>query len=296
MTSSIQLFEHTLPIGNIESYIYWANKVPFLSKEEELELATKLKQNGDLDAARKLVLSHLRFVVKIARGYLSYGLQQADLIQEGNIGLMKAVKRFDPNVGVRLVSFSVHWIKAEIHEFILRNWRIVRMATTKEQRKLFFNLRKIAHKIGRIGWFTKDEIAFVAKELKVKPKEVINMEMRLNGRDISLDIRDDEEDDSHNRYHGEYLNLEDQSETADPASFLEKENLFSSREQHLTSALLQLDDRSRDILKQRWLSNNKPTLHELASKYNVSAERVRQLEGNALRKIKSLITKLMQNK
>ena len=238
----------------------------------------------------KSVLAHLRFVVHIARGYSSYGLQQADLIQEGNIGLMKAVKRFDPEHGVRLVSFAVHWIKAEIHEFVLRNWRIVKMATTKAQRKLFFNLRKMAHKLGRLGWFTKEEINTVAKELKVKPDEVIKMEMRLNSSDLAFDgYTDDDDNDNVASAPCEYLTLEDQSANANPIVFLENEDWSSSREHNLSQALQKLDERSKDIIEQRWLKNKKSTLHDLAAKYNISAERIRQLESNALLRLKQEI-------
>lgn len=295
MNTNLQIIERAFPIGSIDAYGYWVNQIPMLSKEEEQALASKLKHEGDLEAARRLILSHLRFVVHIAKGYLSYGLQQADLIQEGNIGLMKAVKHFDPDRGVRLVSFAVHWIKAEIHEFVLRNWRIVKMATTKAQRKLFFNLRKMAHKMGRLGWFTKDEIHAVAKELKVKPEEVMSMEMRLNNSDVAFDGIYDEDDDSDGERGNwsapcNYLSIQDQSASADPAEYLENEDWTAAREQHLNKALQCLDLRSRDIIAQRWLAGKKATLHKLAAKYNVSAERVRQLEQMAMLKLKQEIT------
>jgi RNA polymerase sigma-32 factor len=269
------------PLGSLDAYIYWVNQIPKLSVEEEFDLATKLQQDGDLEAARKLVLAHLRFVVSIAKNYLGYGLQQADLIQEGNIGLMKAVKRFDPKVGVRLVSFAVHWIKAEIHEFILRNWRIVKIATTKAQRKLFFNLRRATKKL---GWFNESEINNVAAEFQVDPKEVRLMEARMYGSDVPfVTFSDDDEENWNDPAH--YL----EAQNADPAINLEDVDWQEIREQKLHTALAILDERSRDILQCRWLAENKATLHELAAKYNISAERVRQLEDQALKKIKHLL-------
>ena len=285
-TASISNLEQALSLGSIEAYINWTRLTPILSKEEEHELAIKLKRDGDLSAARQLIVAHLRFVVHITRGYLGYGLAQADLIQEGNIGLMKAVKRFDPKFGVRLISFAVHWIKAEIHNFILRNWRIVRIATTKSQRKLFFNLRKLAKQMGRIGWLNKEEIYMVAKELKVSPQEVIKMDMRLNSVDVAFDCGNDYGTDAH----GQSLpSLIDQNSESNPALKLENSNWIASRKECLQLVLEQLDARSKDILEQRWLKNPKTTLQELALKYKVSIERIRQLESNTLSKLKRLL-------
>lgn len=286
ITNNLQILEKALPIGSLEAYSYWVNQIPMLSQEEEHDLATKFRQDGDLAAARQLVLAHLRFVVHIVRNYANYGLQKADLIQEGNIGLMKAVKRFDPNLGVRLVSFAVHWIKAEIHEFVLRNWRIVRMATTKAQRKLFFNLRKMANKLGRLGWFSDSEIELVAKELKVRPKDVANMEMRLNSPDVAFDAFADTNDEN-NSYNVPANYLEDPS--SDIAASLEQTESKDQQEHCLTEALKTLDERSRAIVGKRWLAKQKATLHELADQYHVSAERIRQIEENALRKLKEKI-------
>nr|WP_305885106.1 RNA polymerase sigma factor RpoH [Pleionea sp. CnH1-48] len=270
-----------VPQGSIEAYVQAVNAVSVLSAEEENTLARRFQEQGDLDAARQLVLSHLRFVVHIARSYNGYGLPQADLIQEGNVGLMKAVKRFNPDVGVRLVSFAVHWIKAEIHEFVLRNWRIVKVATTKAQRKLFFNLRGAKQ---RLGWFTNDEVEAVAKDLGVSTEEVRRMEGRLNARDAAFDAPNDD-DDSAAFAPAQYL--EDTS--ADPALVLEQDNWQNHHEAKLLRALEALDERSRDILQCRWLDDNKTTLQELADKYQVSAERIRQLEKNAIKKLKEAI-------
>lgn len=276
--------EKSLSVGSLGSYINWVNQVPLLSLEEEQELAQRLKQHNDLEAARKLVMSHLRFVVKIARGYSGYGLQQADLIQEGNIGLMKAVKRFDPSVGVRLVSFAVHWIRAEIHEFVLRNWRIVKIATTKAQRKLFFNLRKQAKKR---GWFSNDEVNAVAEQLNVSHKDVRQMEARLNNYDESFDGSDDgdggESGSSWTTAPAHYL---EDKRNQNPATLLEKSDWSNDQETRLYRALQTLDERSQDILQQRWLNKEKSTLHELAEKYKISAERIRQLEQNAMNKMR----------
>lgn len=281
MNKNLQVANIASPIGNLGAYIYWVNQIPMLSAEEEIAFATKFQQDGDLTAARQLVLAHLRFVVHIAKKYLGYGLPQADLIQEGNIGLMKAVKRFDPKVGVRLVSFAVHWIKAEIHEFVLRNWRIVKIATTKAQRKLFFNLRRASKKL---AWFNDAEVQNVAQELNVDPKEVRVMESRLNGHDISFDGTPSDEDESGDNPIN-YL----EAATLDPSTELENDNFDEVRELRLQEALKSLDDRSRDILYQRWLTENKATLHDLAAKYHVSAERIRQIEENAMNKLKTLI-------
>ncbi|HEX5340561.1 MAG TPA: RNA polymerase sigma factor RpoH [Gammaproteobacteria bacterium] len=269
------------PTGSLDAYIHAVGSVPVLSAEDERALAVRLREHEDLDAARTLVLHHLRFVVHVARGYLGYGLPLADLIQEGNIGLMKAVKRFDPEVGVRLVSFAVHWIKAEIHEFILKNWRIVKVATTKAQRKLFFNLRKSKK---RLGWMTHAEVETVARELGVSSKDVLEMESRLSGHDITFDLTPESEDeDSHSVAPASYLTAEPE---ADPAQALERADWENQGETRLHRALVKLDDRSRDIVQRRWLDNRKATLQELADKYRVSAERIRQLENNAIKKLK----------
>jgi RNA polymerase sigma-32 factor len=254
-----------------------AGAVPVLSAAEEFELATRFRQTNDLDAARRLVLSHLRFVVHIARGYAGYGLQIGDLIQEGNVGLMKAVKRFDPNVGVRLVSFAVHWIRAEIHEYVLRNWRLVRVATTKAQRKLFFNLRKSKK---RLGWLNRAETEAVAADLGVTPREVSEMEQRLAGQDVSFDP-DPEDDESFAP--AAYL----PSPNSDPALSVERADSADDTHDRLNDALGQLDERSRTILARRWLTDDKATLHELAAEYDVSAERIRQIEANAIAKLRT---------
>ncbi|HHE8981051.1 TPA: RNA polymerase sigma factor RpoH [Haemophilus influenzae] len=270
-----------VPQGSIEGYIRAANEYPMLTAEEEKELAERLYYHEDLDAAKKLILSHLRFVIHVARGYSGYGLPQADLIQEGNIGLMKAVKRFNPEVGVRLVSFAVHWIKAEIHEYVLRNWRIVKVATTKAQRKLFFNLRKTKQ---RLGWFNENEVDMVANELGVSKEDVIEMESRMSGADVGFDLPTD---DAETETYSPALYLEDKSSNF--AAELENENFENQATEQLGAALQSLDARSQDIIKARWLDDNKATLHDLAAKYNVSAERIRQLETNALKKLKSAV-------
>lgn len=268
----------TLPTGSMESYINAAFQLPMLSQEEEHDLAVRWRTRQDLDAARQLVMSHLRFVVRIARQYSGYGLPQPDLIQEGTVGLMKAVRRFNPEVGVRLASFAVHWIKAEIHEYILRNWRIVKIATTKAQRKLFFNLRSSKK---RLGWFSEQEIREVAEDLGVKPEEVRAMEARLNNYDLAFDLSDnDEENQVAPVSYLPDLRME-------PAAALEADD--SSRDEHerLYTALGSLDDRSRQILRRRWLSEKKATLHELANEYGVSAERIRQIEKAAMKKLQA---------
>ena len=270
----------TLPTGSIESYISAAYQVPMLSAEEEHDLAMRFKENQDLAAAQRLILSHIRFVIKIARGYQGYGLPQQDLIQEGTVGLMKAVRRFDPSVGVRLVSFAVHWIKAEMHEFILRNWRIVKIATTKAQRKLFFNLRSSKK---RLGWFSQDEINSVAEDLGVKPETVVEMEARLNNSDVAFDISDDSDDDAVATAPATYL----ADMRMEPESTLEKADFDADNLNRLQSAMKTLDERSMDIIQTRWLNENKATLHELAAKYDVSAERIRQIEKNAMNKLKT---------
>jgi len=270
----------SLPTGSIESYITAAYQVPMLSAEEEHELAARVKQNQDLAAAQRLILSHIRFVIKIARGYQGYGLPQQDLIQEGTVGLMKAVRRFDPDVGVRLVSFAVHWIKAEMHEFILRNWRIVKVATTKAQRKLFFNLRSSKK---RLGWFSNDEVNSVAEDLRVKPETVLDMEARLINQDLAFDISDDGDDDAPQVAPSTWL----ADMRMEPESTLEKEDLDTQNMAKLKAAMTKLDERSLDIIQTRWLNENKATLHDLAAKYEVSAERIRQIEKNAMNKIKA---------
>ena len=270
------------PQGSLEGYIRAASEYPMLSAEEEKELAERLYYKEDLDAAKQLILSHLRFVIHVARGYSGYGLPQADLIQEGNIGLMKAVKRFNPEVGVRLVSFAVHWIKAEIHEYVLRNWRIVKVATTKAQRKLFFNLRKTKQ---RLGWFNENEVDLVAKELGVSKEDVIEMESRMTGADVGFDLPND---DSEEETFAPSMYLEDKSSNF--AAELEDENFETQAVDQLSAAMENLDARSQEIIKARWLDDNKATLHDLAAKYNISAERVRQLETNALKKLKSAVS------
>ncbi|MCW9717550.1 RNA polymerase sigma factor RpoH [Avibacterium sp. 21-599] len=270
-----------VPQGSLEGYIRAANEYPMLTAEEEKELAERLYYKEDLEAAKKLILSHLRFVIHVARGYSGYGLPQADLIQEGNIGLMKAVKRFNPEVGVRLVSFAVHWIKAEIHEYVLRNWRIVKVATTKAQRKLFFNLRKTKQ---RLGWFNDNEVDMVAEELGVSKQDVIEMESRMTGADVGFDLSNDDDDESY----APALYLEDRNSNF--AAELENENYETQAADQVAAALEGLDERSQDIIKARWLDENKATLQDLATKYNISAERVRQLETNALKKLKSAVT------
>lgn len=275
----------TPAIGSIEAYIGWTKQIPMLTAEEELALANRFRHEGDLDAARKLVLAHLRFVVHIANNYLGYGLAKADLIQEGTIGLMKAVKRFDPAVGVRLVSFAVHWIKAEIHEFVLRNWRIVKIATTKAQRKLFFNLRSATKKL---SWFSNDEVSHIAQELKVNPQEVRMMEARMNGADVAFDGCSEEDSGAVTWIDpSNYANVD----TLNPLDAVANCEVAKAQSEHLTTALNNLDQRSREILQCRWLKENKMTLHELAAKYNISAERVRQIEESALNKLKYSLTK-----
>jgi len=281
MDNTMQL-QLAVPTGNISGFITTANSVPMLSAEEERALAIDLHENGNVEAARKLILPHLRFVIHVARGYSGYGLNIADLIQEGNIGLMKAVKRFDPNVGVRLVSFAVHWIRAEMHEYILKNWRIVKVATTKAQRKLFFNLRKNKK---RLGWFTNDEVNTVANELGVKPETVLEMETRLSSRDMAFDGYADDDDESF--YVSPSQFLEDMSD--EPSKVLEAADWSDHNNSRLATALETLDDRSRDILNSRWLSENKLTLHNLADRYNISAERVRQLEKAAMQKMRTAL-------
>ena len=269
-----------LPTGSLDQYIQAAFNIPVLSAEEERSLAVRLREHNDIEAAGQLVMSHLRFVVRVARGYNGYGLALGDLIQEGNIGLMKAVKRFDPEVGVRLVSFAVHWVRAEIHEFILRNWRIVKVATTKAQRKLFFNLRSSKK---RLGWMNQDEVNAIAADLGVKPEIVLEMESRLSGHDLSFDpAANDDDEDSHHFAPAAYLT----DRSNDPARVIEQQDWHTTSADNLMDALERLDDRSRTILEERWLAEKKATLHELAARYDVSAERIRQIEKNAINKLK----------
>lgn len=265
--------------GSIEGYIQAVSTIDMLTADEERELALRLREDEDIDAARKLVMSHLRFVVHIAKSYSGYGLPQADLIQEGNIGLMKAVKRFDPSVGVRLVSFAVHWIKAEIHEFVLKNWRIVKVATTKAQRKLFFNLRKAKK---RLGWFSHEEVQTVANELGVSTKEVLQMEARMSSQDQAFDLS---ADDDENGSFAPVQYLEDKSE--DVESTVINDDWDANATKRLYSAMKTLDERSQDIIETRWLADDKTTLQDLADKYQVSAERVRQIEKNAMKKLQA---------
>ena len=279
MTNSLQPIDQMVPGANLPAYVQAVSSIPILSVARERELAEGLFYNGELQAARELVMSHLRFVVHIARSYSGYGLAEADLIQEGNVGLMKAVKRYNPEKGVRLVSFAVHWIKAEMHEFILRNWRIVKVATTKAQRKLFFNLRSAKKSL---SWLSADEAQSIADDLGVDVREVQRMEGRLSSRDLGYDQPVDGEDDS--AWHAPQYFLEDQS--SDPSDILESSDWQDSNEALLHSAIGELDERSRDILAQRWLSEKKSTLHDLADQYGVSAERIRQLEQAAMKQIR----------
>ena len=283
MTQALATIDRNLtlnPNGSVEAYMAAVRQIPILSPGEEQALAHRYRDEGDLDAARKLVLSHLRFVVHVARGYRGYGLPMGDLIQEGNVGLMKAVKRFDPAVGVRLISFAVHWIRAEIHEFILRNWRIVKVATTKAQRKLFFNLRQSKH---RLGWLNQKEIQAVAKDLGVPEREVVEMESRLAGQDIGFDLPSESDDEDSGFAPVAYLEAPTES---DPAVVLEERNSAADGKRRLREGLTRLDERSRDIVSRRWLSEPKATLHELAEEYGVSAERIRQIEAGALKKLR----------
>ena len=286
---SKDLYAMTLTVGqqsaSMDGYLQAVSTIPMLKVEQEQELAKRLQEEGDLSAAKQLIMSHLRFVAHIAKSYSGYGLPQADLIQEGNIGLMKAVKRFDPSVGVRLVSFAVHWIKAEIHEFVLKNWRIVKVATTKAQRKLFFNLRKNKK---RLGWFNQAEVSTVASELGVSEKEVREMESRMSGQDMGFDLTGDDNDDAPTSTYSPVQYLTDGS--ADLADDIEQQQWQEQSHTRLFSALKTLDERSQDIVSARWLSDDKATLQELAEKYSVSAERVRQLEKTAMKKLQSAMS------
>ena len=288
-TTALTLSQFTMPSasGSIEAYIQAANRVPMLSETEEIELARRLRDGEDLDAARQLVTSHLRLVIAIARGYLGYGLPHADLIQEGNIGLMKAVKRFDPERGVRLVSFAMHWIKAEIHEYILKNWRLVKIATTKAQRKLFFNLRSMKQSFATLG---PDQVNEVAMKLGVKPEEVMEMETRMTGGDVALEPANDDEEE---RYAPIAYLAADSS--IEPSAMLERKQYDRLQDEGLQSALSSLDERSRMIVQRRWLvedGEESATLHELAEEYGVSAERIRQIEVKALQKMRGTLTAL----
>ena len=284
MNTHLQTLYQTLPINSTDAYIARLKQIPVLSAEEETELAERYYQHQDLIAAKKLIIANLRFVVHIAQTYMGYGLALADLIQEGNIGLMKAVKRFDPKVGVRLISFAVHWIKAEIQEFILRNWRIVKIATTKAQRKLFFNLRKMKK---HLGWFNQKEIEAVARDLGVKPETVREMESRLASNDMSLDISEDDKDTKSTHYPRLDMHFEDNR--YDTARLLEASDSTESSQDHLYKALAKLDEREQNIIRDRWLIEPKITLQELANRYQVSAERVRQLEQKAIKALRHAI-------
>lgn len=282
MNTGLLPVDQMVPGANLQAYVQAVSAIPILTPERERELGEDLYYRDDLEAARQLVMSHLRFVVHIARSYSGYGLAEADLIQEGNVGLMKAVKRFNPEKGVRLVSFAVHWIKAEMHEYILRNWRIVKVATTKAQRKLFFNLRSAKK---TLSWLTQEEAEAVADDLGVSVQEVHRMEGRLTSRDIGYDQPVDADDDDAWQSPQHYL--EDKS--ADPAELVEHSSMAQSNEEQLHAALAELDERSRDIVAQRWLAEKKATLHELAARYEVSAERIRQLEQAAMKKLRVAI-------
>src|SRR5687767_2729579 len=268
-------------LGNLESYVAAVNRMPMLTQAEETELARSLRDRGDLQAAGRLVLSHLRLVVSVSRQYLGYGLPQGDLIQEGNVGLMKAVKRFDPDQGVRLVSYALHWIKADIHEYVLRNWRLVKIATTKAQRKLFFNLRRYKR---NLGWLSREETQNVARELGVSESEVTEMERRLSSRDLSYDPAPDHDEEEESYSPSAYLPAPD----ADPAVAVERDEWDEDTSERVAEAMRQLDARSQAILRARWMGESKATLHELAAEYGVSAERIRQIEANAILKLRKL--------
>lgn len=283
-TTAVALRPAALPVplaGSLDSYIHSVSRIPVLEPQEERQLARRLREEGDLSAAQNLVVSNLRFVVHIARGYMGYGLQLADLIQEGNVGLMKAVKRFDPDVGVRLISFAVHWIKAEIHEFVLKNWRIVKIATTKAQRKLFFNLRSAKK---RLGWMNAAEVEVIARDLKVKPEEVLQMEGRLGGADVSFSATQSDDDES-TYVPEDYLAVDDPG-----IKRIEDADWHEQRESTMREVITRLDARSRDILMRRWLADGeKAGLQELGDEYGVSAERIRQIESAAMKKIRKAI-------
>ena len=281
LTTSLQPLGIRLPLGSLEAYLHYVNQIPMLTQEEEHELAATLQKNNDLAAAQRLILAHLRYVARVAKGYLGYGLPLADLIQEGNIGLMKAVRRFNPDMGVRLVTFAMHSIKAEIHEYILRNWRIVKIATTKAQRKLFFNLRNLKK---RLGWMTQQEVMDIAKDLEVKPETVREMEMRLVNSDTAFDAHDDDENEQIHFAPAGFL----EDTHSNPAQQLENSDWSEQTHDKIYHALNELDERSQDIIRTRWLDENKFTLQDLADKYQISAERVRQLEKNAMQKLRTV--------
>ena len=289
MTATEDTLTASLTTGSLEHYIRSVNQIPMLTQEEERQLAQRLQDHGDIEAARRLVMSHLRFVVSVARKYSGYGLAQSDLIQEGNVGLMKAVKRFDPSRGVRLVTFAAHWIRAEIHEFVLRNWRIVRVATTKAQRKLFFNLRGAKK---RLGWMNDEEIREVAETLEVKPEEVVVMERHLSAQDTSYEgaagAANEESQDAPMRY------LRDQSQS--PEDELSAEQTERLQKHAVRDALSELDERGRDIIQNRWLQEKKATLRELADRHGISAERVRQIENEAMKKLRQKIAHVFRER
>lgn len=280
-TASLQLADIRLPVNSLEAYMHYVNQVPMLTAEEEYDLAVRLQKHNELAAAKRMILSHLRYVVRVAKGYMGYGLPLADLIQEGNIGLMKAVRRFNPDMGARLVTFAMHWIKAEIHEFILRNWRIVKVATTKAQRKLFFNLRSIKK---HLGWMSQQEVSDIAKDLGVKPETVREMELRLASSDVAFDSHEDDEDD-HRFAPAGYL----EDHRFNPAQQMEQADWSEQSTDKIHLALNKLDERSQAIIRARWLDESKLTLQELANKYQISAERVRQLEKNAMKKLRAAL-------
>lgn len=283
MGKELQQMDISAPGQNLEAYLNSIQNIAILSPEEERKLAEDLYYREDLEAARQLVMAHLRFVVHIARGYSGYGLPQADLIQEGNVGLMKAVRKFNPEVGVRLISFAVHWIKSEIHEYVLKNWKIVKVATTKAQRKLFFNLR---NKKKDITWLSEDDVKMISNELDVKEDTVREMEQRMSSHDVSFDPYSADDSEEGNTYSpADYLTNED----SDPLEIVEKEDFARDQINQLQSAISDLDERSQLILKERWLTDDKPTLHELADKYGISAERIRQIEKKAMEKIRTNI-------
>lgn len=281
----LQNINLNLPLGSLEAYLHYISQIPLLTAEEERELAEKLQENNDLSSAKRMILAHLRYVASVAKGYQGYGLPLADLIQEGNIGLMKAVRRFNPKMGVRLVTFAMHWIKAEIHEYILRNWRIVKIATTKAQRKLFFNLRRLKK---NLSWLTNKEVHQIAKDLKVKPETVREMEMRLANSDMAFDAHED--DDDQVAYLAPASFLEDVR--YNPAQELENSDWQEQSSDVIYEAMEKLDDRSQDIIRARWLTESKLTLQDLAKKYDVSAERIRQLEKQALKKLRTAVLQM----
>lgn len=281
-TTNLQTIDLRLPVSSLDAYLLHVNRIPMLSAQEEHDLAVRLENGNDIEAAKRLILAHLRYVVRVAKGYMGYGLPLADLIQEGNIGLMKAVRRFDIKKGARLVTFAMHWIKAEIHEYILRNWRIVKVATTKAQRKLFFNLRNMKK---RLAWMTNQEVDDIAKDLNVKPETVREMEMRMTSSDSPFDGYDDDSDDRSNFSPAGYL----EDNRFNPADQMENADWNSQSNDSIYQALAKLDERSQDIIRTRWLNEDKLTLHDLAAKYGISAERVRQLEKNAMKKLRAAV-------